>query len=292
MSVEEMLKEYGRIIEPRLESVLSDADSCYDSVVKAMKYSLLSGGKRLRPALLLEFFRICGGSPKNAVDFACAVEMIHTYSLIHDDLPCMDDDSIRRGKPACHIAFGEDIALLSGDGLLTLAFETAAGCDLPAQNVLKAVSVLAQLSGVRGMIGGQVIDLECENASVEVDKIKKMCSLKTGALLKAACTIGCILAGADDEKIAQARIFAENIGLAFQIVDDILDVVGDSQTLGKPIGSDCENNKSTFVSALGVEASKKLAAQYTDTAKAALGAFGKDAERLLDLADFLVSREY
>ncbi|MDO4743367.1 MAG: polyprenyl synthetase family protein [bacterium] len=292
MSVEKMLAQYGRLIDERFETVFSNTDNQYGRILDAMKYSLLSGGKRLRPALLLEFCKICGGDLDTAVDFACAVEMIHTYSLIHDDLPCMDNDDTRRGKPSCHIAFGEDLALLAGDGLLTLAFELASKCRFPARSVLKAISVLAEMAGVQGMIGGQVIDLESENKVVDIDTIKKMYSLKTGALLKAACSIGCILPGADEEKVGAAKEYADNIGLAFQIVDDILDVVGDSQKLGKPVGSDADNHKSTFVAFYGIEHSKKLVLELTQAAKQSLDVFGKSADRLIELADFLVLRDH
>ena len=271
-------------INSALKEYLPAAD---DVVSQAMRYSVENGGKRIRPALLLEFCRVCGGDYKKAVPFACALEMIHTYSLIHDDLPCMDNDDFRRGKPSCHIAFGEEYALLAGDALLTLAFETAMKSNLSAEITVKAAKELAKAAGVMGMVGGQVLDLQAEGKKVGVSDLQKTDELKTGELIRAACVLGCVCAGADDKKIAAAEKYAHDIGIAFQIVDDILDVTSDEETLGKPIGSDEENQKSTYVSLLGIEKSRKTAEELTLNAQKALDAFDGDVSSLKDFAEKL-----
>ena len=275
-------------INSALKEYLPTAD---DVVSQAMRYSVENGGKRIRPALLLEFCRVCGGDYKKAVPFACALEMIHTYSLIHDDLPCMDNDDFRRGKPSCHIAFGEEYALLAGDALLTLAFETAMKSNLSAEITVKAAKELAKAAGVMGMVGGQVLDLQNEGKKVGVSDLQKTDELKTGELIRAACVLGCVCAGADDKKIAAAEKYAHDIGIAFQIVDDILDVTSDEETLGKPIGSDEENQKSTYVSLLGIEKSRKAAEELTLNAQKALDAFDGDVSSLKDFAEKLKNRK-
>lgn len=275
-------------INSALKEYLPTAD---DVVSQAMRYSVENGGKRIRPALLLEFCRVCGGDYKKAVPFACALEMIHTYSLIHDDLPCMDNDDFRRGKPSCHIAFGEEYALLAGDALLTLAFETAMKSNLSAEITVKAAKELAKAAGVMGMVGGQVLDLQNEGKKVGIPDLQKTDELKTGELIRAACVLGCVCAGADDKKIAAAEKYAHDIGIAFQIVDDILDVTSDEETLGKPIGSDEENQKSTYVSLLGIEKSRKTAEELTLNAQKALDAFDGDVSSLKDFAEKLKNRK-
>ncbi len=275
-------------INSALKEYLPAAD---DVVSQAMRYSVENGGKRIRPALLLEFCRVCGGDYKKAVPFACALEMIHTYSLIHDDLPCMDNDDFRRGKPSCHIAFGEEYALLAGDALLTLAFETAMKSNLSAEITVKAAKELAKAAGVMGMVGGQVLDLQNEGKKVGIPDLQKTDELKTGELIRAACVLGCVCAGADDKKIAAAEKYAHDIGIAFQIVDDILDVTSDEETLGKPIGSDEENQKSTYVSLLGIEKSRKTAEELTLNAQKALDAFDGDVTSLKDFAEKLKNRK-
>jgi len=293
MSVERMLSNYSNMVENQLKSLLSHDECSYNSVIKAMEYSVLLGGKRIRPALLLEFHRICGGNIKDALPFACALEMIHTYSLIHDDLPCMDNDDLRRGKPSCHVAFGEDIALLAGDGLLTESFSVCLKTsNISSDLVVKCAAILSGFAGVDGMIGGQVIDLESEKKSVDLDTLKQMYSLKTGALLKAAALIGCILAGADKPKTEAAQNYAESVGFAFQIVDDILDKTSNATILGKPIGSDDENQKSTVVSLVGMESAVATVDDLTKKAKESLSAFNTDTRNLADLADYLSNRKY
>lgn len=262
-----------------------------DVMLDAMSYSLSNGGKRIRPVLTLEFCRLCGGNYADAIPFAIGVEMIHTYSLIHDDLPCMDNDDMRRGKPSSHKVYGEANALLAGDGLLTLAFETVLSAKMAADKKAMAALELAKAAGVSGMIGGQVMDLSNEGKRVSLDEIKATDRLKTGEMIRVAAVMGCIAAGADSEKIAAAEKYCENIGLAFQIVDDILDVTSDDVTLGKPVGSDSENLKSTYVSHLGVEKSDEYARELTEKAKSALDIFGSEGEFLSELADRLSERK-
>ena len=280
--------DFLNMINEALEKYLPESD---DIVSEAMKYSVRNGGKRIRPMLTLEFCRACGADPEKALPFACAVEMIHTYSLIHDDLPCMDDDDFRRGKPSCHIAFGEANALLAGDALLTLAFETAVKADVAAENVVRAVKELSYSAGILGMVGGQVLDLQNENKALTLAELEQIHNLKTGELIRVACVLGCVAAGADEEKIKSAEAYARGIGLTFQIVDDILDVTSDAETLGKPIGSDAENKKTTYVSLLGIEKSKEVAAELTQKAKEALAVYEENTEALSELADNLLIRK-
>lgn len=293
MSKKYTADEYILMINNALMSRLSVEPSGAGEakMLEAMRYSVENGGKRIRPMLTLEFCRMCGGSVEAALPLACAIEFIHTYSLIHDDLPCMDDDDMRRGKSSSHIKFGEANALLAGDSLLTFAFQSAGEAeDIPADAVAKAVSLLARASGCAGMIAGQVQDLENENKTVAADDLRSVDILKTGELIRCACQLGCIAAGADDMKLEAARVYAENLGIAFQIVDDILDVTSDEATLGKPVGSDAENCKNTYVSLLGLEEAKKIAAELTRKAIDALGVFGGESEFLVSLSKKLLSR--
>ncbi len=281
------MNRYVDLINEALTEYLPKSD---DIVSQAMRYSVENGGKRIRPSLLLAFCDICSGDVRKALPLACALEMIHTYSLIHDDLPCMDDDDFRRGKPSCHIKFGYEYALLAGDALLTLAFETALKSELPAAVVVDAVTELARASGWAGMVGGQVIDLQNEGKKVGAEDIVRMYNLKTGELIRAACVIGCIAAGAPG-KIPYATVFAHNIGLSFQIVDDILDLTGDAQTLGKPVGSDEDNEKCTYVSIIGIEESRRVVAKLTEEAKSVLDRFDADTSFLKAFADVMESRK-
>ncbi|MGN0467290.1 MAG: polyprenyl synthetase family protein [Acutalibacteraceae bacterium] len=293
MNVKYTQDEYAEIINNALKALIPE--SCYnESVVSdAMKYSIENGGKRIRPLLTLEFCRVCGGDINDALDFACAVEMIHTYSLIHDDLPCMDNDDMRRGKPSCHIKFGEDYALLAGDALLTQAFAVIAKSEAAKKNpgcAVKAIGVLSDLAGVNGMIGGQVVDLKSEGKNVPIETLEVMDSLKTGALIKASCLLGVIAANGKVEFEKAAEDYAENIGQAFQIVDDILDVTADEAQLGKPVGSDKQQNKSTYVSLLGLEQSQRRADELTAKAISSLEIFGSEGEFLKELALKLAKR--
>ena len=292
MDFQKRLNFYCSLIDNRLNELLTRNNCLQQVVFDAMKYSASAGGKRIRPILLLEFCRISGGNINDALDFACALEMIHTYSLIHDDLPCMDNDDIRRGKPSCHIAFGEANALLAGDALLNFAFETMLSSNsiISAQKKLDAIKNIAKCSGVDGMIGGQVIDLSNEGGAISKEILLKLYTDKTAMLLKAATVSGAILGGADDEKIGAAEEFAINLGIAFQIVDDILDCVGDSAVLGKPIGSDEKNNKKTYVSFEGIEGAQKEAENLTNKALLALNSF-EDNEFLKELSLMLCNRK-
>lgn len=269
-------------------------EGCESSVVlDAMNYSLKNGGKRIRPLLTLYFSELAGGNNESAIKLGCALEMIHTYSLIHDDLPCMDNDDMRRGKPSCHIAFGEANALLAGDALLTEAFYLATQSGIPANNINTAVKYLSEFAGVRGMVMGQVLDLQFENTEPTAEDIKKMYSLKTCALLKCACVLGYLTGEKNDkEEIDIICKYAENLGLAFQITDDILDIISDSQTLGKPVGSDEKNNKPTFVKLYGLEKSKELVNELTNNAISILKSFDGESEKLSKLTLALAERKF
>ena len=286
-----ILNKYYKQIENKLKNIFIPKGNLFDLVIEAMNYSLLDGGKRLRPAILLEFYKICGGD-KDALNFAAALEMIHTYSLIHDDLPCMDNDDFRRGKPSCHKKFGEQYALLAGDALLTEAFKLAAISNINSEYKVKAIEKLSNFSGIYGMIGGQTIDLINENKSCELSTILTMYDLKTACLLKAAATIGCILAGADENAVKKAEDYATNLGIAFQIRDDLLDYIGDESLLGKPILSDDKNNKSTYVSIVGIENAKEDVSFYSQKALKSLDFFGSKADDLRELTEFLINRDF
>ena len=257
------------------------------------RYSLFAGGKRIRPTLTLEFCRLFGGEDAAALPFACAVEMIHTYSLIHDDLPCMDNDDLRRGKPTNHKVFGESTALLAGDSLLTGAFEvaasnTAAGAETSAM----AVAYLASSAGRYGMVGGQIMDLEGEHKTLTLDELLKLHSLKTGALISAASVLGALAAGVSftDACMEDVVTYAENIGLAFQIVDDILDQTGDAESLGKNVGVDAERQKNTFLSFYTVEQAQFYANRLTQDAISAIRKY-PNSETLCALAEWLATRK-
>lgn len=287
-----MSKSYERFL-PDIEKKLESSITADNSAAQAMKYSLLSGGKRIRPILLLEFYALCGGMGGSALNFAAALEMIHTYSLIHDDLPCMDNDDMRRGRPSCHKAFGEDTALLAGDALLTLAFKTAAETDgIPADRVLKAIAVLAENAGISGMVGGQVEDLAFEKSGATIEQLRGMYLKKTSCLLSAGAVCGSILAGADDEELKYAAEYAEKLGLAFQIIDDILDCTSDEKTLGKPIGSDEKNGKTTYVTLLGIDGAKAEAERLSNEALTALCKIKGDNAALRELTADLLDRKF
>lgn len=286
--------DYVSIINSAIDSFVPGCTYGEPVVCEAMKYSLGIGGKRIRPVLLLEFCRACGGEVEKAIPFAVALEMIHTYSLVHDDLPCMDDDDMRRGMPSCHIKYGEEYALLAGDGLLTRAFGVIAQSEVAKENpacAVEAISVLSDLAGVEGMIGGQTVDLMNEGKKASIETLEIMDRLKTGALIVASARLGCLVAGADKQKTEAAATFCEKIGHAFQIIDDILDVVGDEKELGKPIGSDGESDKSTYVSLLGLEKSTEYAEKLTDEAIEALSVFGEEGKLLKEIAEMLSKRK-
>lgn len=286
---------YVKLFEENLYEYFKDFLPQYKLIFESMEYSVKNGGKRVRPLLTLLFCDACGGDVNSAQPFAQAVEFIHTYSLIHDDLPCMDNDDYRRGKPSNHKVYGEAFALLAGDGLLTAAFERISqGCLeglYDSETAISGVSALSSLAGSRGMIGGQVIDLLNENnLKADFETLQLMDSLKTGALIEAACVLGCIVAGADEEKLEAARTFAQNIGLAFQIKDDILDVTSTLEKLGKLTGSDTQNGKSTYVTLIGVENCQTLVEKLTEDAMNSLELF-ENNEALKAYAEYLAHRE-
>lgn len=293
-SSEVRLKEYTECVERAIrEYSLKKRLELQKSVALAMDYSLEAGGKRIRPILVLEFCRICGGNWKNAISAACAIEMIHTFSLIHDDLPCMDNDDYRRGKPSCHKKFGEAKAVLAGDALAIRPFEIIADSEkLDYEMRVRLILELSRSSGAEGMIGGQIIDIENEERNnVSSDNLRYMYSLKTGALIKSSCKMGCICAGADNYKISLAEKYAEYLGTAFQIIDDILDVTGDAVLLGKPVGSDSQENKTTYVTVYGLEKAKEEAEKYTKMAIDILDKFD-DNTFLKELTCFLLDRSF
>lgn len=289
------LDDYIEIVNSSLKRFLPNKNCLQKSVIDAMEYSLMAGGKRIRPVLTLAFCEACGGSVEVALPFASAIEMIHTYSLIHDDLPCMDNDFLRRGKPANHIANGEAMALLAGDALLTRAFEVILCNDtvktVGAEVVVKVANILARSIGVFGMIGGQVIDLESEGKNLNQLVLDEMHSLKTGALIISAAKIGCVIAQANDDQILSAENYARCIGLAYQIMDDILDVVSSSEYLGKNVGSDLAAKKSTYVSCIGEEKAKRTIIKLTENAVKSLEPFGRKKEFLKNLAYSLSKRK-
>ena len=286
--------DYLKITEDALLDFLPDKNCRERKLIESMEYSLSAGGKRVRPRLVFEFNSLCCGRTESAIPFACAVEMIHTYSLIHDDLPCMDDDDLRRGKPSNHRVFGEDIALLAGDSLLTLAFEAISSDKAIAaagENAcIKAVNTLAGYAGATGMVGGQVIDLMSEDNNAPLEVLQEMDYKKTACLIKAACELGAISAGASEQQIKAAGKYGECIGIAFQIKDDILDVTSSDEQLGKPVGSDVGNNKSTYVSLLGLSECEKLVHKLTKKAVDSLVCFDTDISVLETIAYELAER--
>lgn len=262
-------------------------------VLEAMRYSLEAGGKRIRPLLVLAFCRACGGDVQKALKPALAIEMIHTYSLIHDDLPAMDDDDYRRGRLSCHKAFDEATAILAGDALNVLPFELlSTDTTLPAETRVSLIAELANAAGAEGMIGGQVIDIANETRmDVDQNNLVNMYAHKTGALIRVACTMGCMVAGANDKMLTAATEYAQRLGLAFQIVDDILDVTGTPELLGKPIGSDAAHHKTTFVTLLGLEGAKAEASRLTEEALRLLEDI-PEHQFLTDLTEALLNRNY
>ena len=278
--------------EQALRLRLARRQTAPGGIADMMAYSLLDGGKRIRPLLVHLVCRMFGGEEKNAMSFACGIEMIHTYSLIHDDLPCMDNDDLRRGKPASHRRFGESHALLAGDALLTESFACFTEPHIPAGQAAAAVRAAAEYAGCCGMIGGQMLDLAAEKTKPDIGALAKLQALKTGALLRLAGTLGCISAGIaeEDSRLAATVKYCDGIGAAFQIIDDVLDVVGEEALLGKHIGSDAENNKTTFVSFLSVDDARALAAKRSDAACAAIAPYDRDGA-LRALASALLTRK-
>ncbi len=288
---EKILKESAALFDAELEKYFNSNDPDLTAVTDAMAYSALAGGKRIRPFLVLEFCKLFGGDVRSALPLAVALECVHTYSLIHDDLPCMDNDDLRRGKPTCHKVYGEEFALLAGDALLTGAFEIIASADGLSEKVrLDAIKALSSLAGVNGMIGGQTIDLQSEGKSIDFEKLLKLHSLKTGALIRCAAYLGAISAGARPEQISAADRYAERLGLAFQIADDVLDVTSTEEELGKPIGSDSENGKVTFLSFMSVEEASSFA-QRTAVEAADFIRKYENSDILCALAEYTAKRK-
>ena len=280
-------QEYLAAIEDYLNSLFAEKPHWAD-LYEAMRYSVLSGGKRLRPVMTLEFARLCGLDWHKAVPVGCALELVHTYSLIHDDLPCMDDDDLRRGKPTNHKVYGETLAILAGDALQPEAFRLIAqATGLPAESRIAAVEILANAAGADGMVAGQVLDTLCdvrdEAGLTQLDR------LKTCAMISAAAELGCVAAGMDADRRRQAREFGDGLGLAFQLRDDILDVTGAQEVFGKPIGSDKAEGKVTFVDLLGVDGCQREVEAQTKRAKAAVAGWA-DSDFLRELADRMVLR--
>ncbi|MBO4941524.1 MAG: polyprenyl synthetase family protein [Clostridia bacterium] len=296
MTFEEKFSLYTKMINDGLNNEFKEKDCLQKVVYDAMAYSITAGGKRLRPVLSLAVCDMLGGCIEEALRFGIAVECIHTYSLIHDDLPCMDNDDLRRGMPTCHKKFGEANALLAGDGLLTFAFEYLADFsaykNVKPETVLRAVFELSKAAGCDGMIGGQVVDLECEGKTdVDEKTLNYLHQRKTGALIRVSALLGALTADADENETKAVTEFAEKLGLAFQIQDDILDCEGDESVLGKPIGSDAENEKTTYVTLLGIETAREKASALTSEAVMALDVFGDKGNFLKELAQRLMGRK-
>lgn len=295
MSFKASLKDRVIYVEELLTRYMPEESGYQKTIFEAMNYSLKAGGKRLRPILTLEACKIVGGNEEDAIPFAVAIEMIHTYSLIHDDLPALDNDDLRRGRPTNHKVYGDAMAILAGDGLLNYAFEIMLKESIGKENpskYLKAINEIAKASGVYGMIGGQVIDIESEDKRIEMEKLDFIHLNKTAAIIVGCMRAGAIIGDASDEQLENITKYATNIGLSFQIVDDILDIVGDEAKLGKKVGSDIDNNKSTYPSLIGLEKSKEIANNLISEAKAKIEDINGDNEFLNGLAEYIIAREY
>lgn len=280
-------------LSEKLDLIKKDvAYDCFSTLEESMRYSLMAGGKRLRPCLAMEFARLFGGNVEAALDYGCSLEMIHTFSLIHDDMPCMDNDELRRGKPTNHMVYGEATALLAGDSLLSFAFETLESAYASDKQNIEAYKLLAHCTGPCGMCAGQQIDLENEGKEIDIEILETLHEKKTGALIKCACLLGCIASGKNstDEEYRDAEEYASCIGLAFQIADDILDVTGDETKLGKKCGSDEKECKNTYVTLMGIDKAKELANKLCDKAKTIISKY-PNSEFLCELADYMIERD-
>jgi geranylgeranyl diphosphate synthase type II len=288
------IKQKNLIINASLEKMIQDSQSS-PTLVKAMRYSLMAGGKRIRPVLCLAACEAVGGLPEDALTAACALEMIHTYSLIHDDLPAMDDDELRRGKATCHIAFDEATAILAGDALLTLAFEVLSSVPLTDGNQaaqwLRVIRFISQAAGFRGMVQGQMLDIASEGLNLSADELETMHRLKTGALIETSLACGALIGGADQRQRDLLNGYARKIGLAFQVADDILNVEGNSELMGKSTGTDNLREKSTYPSVLGIQASREFAEKLVQESLQALKTFDKRADPLRDIARYIIERK-
>ena len=280
------------LVERALQAELDRTDILDDKLRASMAYSLMAGGKRLRPILLMAAADAVGVDGTKFITAACALEMIHTYSLIHDDLPAMDNDDYRRGKLTNHKAYDEGTAILAGDALLTLAFTVILRQqDVPAERLLCVVDEMSRASGAEGMVGGQMLDLEAENRRISMEELRRIHMGKTGALFRAALRSGAILAGASEQQLAALTAYADHFGLAFQITDDILDVIGTAEDIGKPVGSDEKNHKSTYVTLTSLDEAQSLARQTVESAVDALHIFGDEAAFLRELVLYLIRRK-
>ena len=286
------VNEYRNRIDAALAEYFTLGDEFPQArLAEAMRYSLLAGGKRIRPILVLEFCRIAGGDVEAALPVACAIEMLHTYSLIHDDLPCMDNDDLRRGRPTNHVVYGECTAVLAGDTLQAEAFGTILRCDLPADRKAACAEILASAVGLDGMCGGQYLDMSWEGRKLSEQELTEINSRKTGALLVAACQMGVAAAGGSRLMLDTAGHFGAALGMAFQIRDDMLDVLSTAEELGKPIGSDSQENKNTYMVLMGEEGCRQTVARLTDFAKNVLGEAFEDTAFLRAMADSLADRK-
>ncbi len=291
MEFKKIWQDRSALVEAQLVKELNEANPLDKTLCESMKYSLLAGGKRLRPILLMAAADAVGAKGTDYLTTGCAMEMIHTYSLIHDDLPAMDDDDYRRGKLTNHKVYGAGMATLAGDALLTLAFEVMLrqqGVD--AGRLVQVVREISMAAGPDGMVGGQALDLEAEDKQISMETMKKIHLGKTGALFRAAIRSGAILGGADAAALQALTVYADNFGLAFQITDDVLDVIGDEAVIGKPVGSDEKNHKSTYVTLTSLEEARTLAQDAVDAAMDALQVFGGEADFLRELAAYLLKR--
>ena len=290
--MKELWKKRRELVEAALVEELAKTPVLDATLRASMEYSLMAGGKRLRPILLMAAADAVGADGTKFLSVACALEMIHTYSLIHDDLPAMDDDALRRGKATNHVVYGDGIAILAGDALLTLAFTVILRQkDVPAETLLRVVDEISRAAGAEGMVGGQALDLEAENRQITMEELRSVHRGKTGALFCAALRSGAILAGATEEQLAALTSYADHFGLAFQITDDILDVIGSAEEIGKPVGSDEKNNKSTYVSLTSLPEAQALARCTAEAAEEALSIFGAEADFLRGLVSYLVNRK-
>ena len=290
--MKELWKKRQKLVECALKDALAQTPVLDPVLRESMEYSLMAGGKRLRPVLLMAAADAVGADGTKFLPVACALEMIHTYSLIHDDLPAMDNDDLRRGKPTNHVVYGEGIAILAGDALLTLAFTVILRQKaVPAEALLRVVDEISRAAGAEGMVGGQVLDLEAENRQISMEELRRVHTGKTGALFRAALRSGAILAGASEEQLSALTAYADHFGLAFQITDDILDVIGNAEEIGKPVGSDEKNHKSTYVTLTSLEMAQELARRTVAEAEAALSVFGQEATFLRELVAYLVNRK-
>lgn len=292
MMLKAYCKEKAALIDQTLAELMPAGAAIAPVVIEAMRYSLFAGGKRLRPVLLMAAADAVGGRGDRYLNVACGIEMIHTYSLIHDDLPAMDNDDYRRGKPTNHKVYGEGLAILAGDALLTAAFEIMLRQEnAPPETVIRVVHEIGFAAGPHGMVGGQAIDLASEGKTINIDTIALMHQAKTGALFKAAIRAGAMLANATAGQVAALTKYAEHFGLAFQITDDILDVVGSQDKIGKPVGSDVRNQKATYVSIYSLETARQMAEQAVGQAMEALREFGEEARVLREMVTYLITRD-